>query len=425
MKLLNFVLVDAAVYIPFTIFASTGAAICGRFAHTLTERLLRMKKNVNLLREFSVPLIVGVVLAIGWANFDFPGYTRFLTTPLAGDLSFHFFANELFMALFFAVAAVEITQSCLPGGDLYPACRAVSPFLATLGGVIGPALVYLLLNALFGRPELQHGWGIPTATDIALAWLAARAIFGSAHPAISFLLLLAVLDDAIGMIIIALFYPDPHHPVEVHWLILVVAGMIAAFALRRFRISNYWPYLILGGGLSWAGLYLSHLHPALALVFIVPFLPHGLHETLHLFEEKPYTDNSPLARFELEWKAAVDVGLFFFGLANAGVEFSRVNTVTWLVLISLLAGKTVGIFAFGCLAEFLGFKLPAGIRKRELLIVGIVAGTGFTVALFVADAAFVDEAIVGAAKMGAMFSAAAMAVGVALGRVLGIWRCVR
>lgn len=382
------------------------------------------RQNLNLLREFSIPLISGVLLALVWANLDPTSYHHFNTSPLVGPLSFHFIANEIFMVLFFGIAAVEITQSCLPGGDLNPVSRAMNTLLATLGGVVGPALFYSVFNSLFGAPELARGWGIPTATDIALAWLAARLIFGAAHPAVSFLLLLAVFDDAIGLVIIALFYPDPLQPTAPLWLLLTLAGMALAYLLRRFEVRSYWPFVIIGGGLSWSGLHLAHLHPALALVFIVPFLPHGKRESRHLFEANP-ADYSTLARFEQEWKVFVDIGLFIFGLANAGVEFNNVGSVTWLVLASLLVGKSVGIFTFGCLADRLGFKLPNGIRKRDLLVIGVLAGTGFTVAIFVAGQAFVDETVMDAAKMGAMYSAVSVALGAILGRILGVWRCVR
>lgn len=380
-----------------------------------------MKQRLNLLREFSVPLIAGVALALWWANRDPAGYERFLDTPLLGGLSFHFLANDIFMAFFFAIATVEITQSCLPGGDLNPPRKALNPLLATLGGVVGPALVFLLLNQLIGSAELRRGWGIPTATDIAFAWLVARMVFGKDHPAISFLLLLAVADDGIGLAIIAIFYPNPHFPAAPGWLLLTGGGMAIAYLLRSARVKSYWPYLIIGGGLSWAGLYNAHLHPALALVFIIPFLPHAPKERLHLFEEDE-RDRSTIARFEHEWKVIVDFGMFFFGLANAGVEFSSVGTVTWLVFLALLLGKCGGIFLLGSVAERFGFPLPHGMRKKELFVAGIIGGFGFTVALFVSGEAFVDPAIQGAAKMGAMLSATVAVVAFGAGRVLGVGR---
>lgn len=375
-----------------------------------------MKKQINLLREFSIPLLLGVLVAIIWANLDFAGYDHFINAPKFYGLSFHFISNELFMVFFFGIAAVEISQSCLPGGDLNPIKKAINPLFGTLGGVLGPIAVYLLLNRLFGSPELQNGWGIPTATDIALAWVAARMIFGANHPAVSYLLLLAVADDAIGLGIIAIFYPDPNHPVQPVWLGLTGLGMMLAWLMRRFNLQSYWPYLIAGGGLSWFGLHHAHLHPALALVFIIPFLPHTAKEEGHLFEDDP-DEHSTLSTFEHEWKIFVDFGLFMFSLANAGVQFSSVSSVTWLVLAALLIGKPLGIFGLGMLADRIGFPLPEGMKPGELLIAGIVAGTGFTVALFVSGEAFTDPLIQGAARMGAMLSLLAALVGLVAGRL--------
>lgn len=380
-----------------------------------------MKQRINLLLEFSVPMISGVLIAIGWANLFPAGYHAFQTRPLLGGLSFHGITNELFMVLFFGIAAVEVTRSCLPGGDLNPPSRAVNPLLGTLGGVLGPVAIYLGLNAVLGRPELRNGWGIPTATDIALAWLVARAVFGAAHPAVSYLLLLAVADDAVGLAIIAAFYPDPSLPVQPVWLSLTCLGMLAAYGLRRLKVRSYWPAVLMGGALSWTGLHRAHLHPALALVFIVPFLPHKRRETMRLFE-MDMADHSPLSQFEHEWKAVVDVGMFMFGLANAGVRFSSLGTATWLVLAALVFGKTLGISGFGLLACRLGFGLPRGMRSRDLLVAGIISGIGFTVALFVAGEAFTDPALQGAAKMGAMLSIAVAVAGKVAARLLNVRR---
>lgn len=377
-----------------------------------------MRNHLNLLREFSVPLIIGVITALFWANLDPEGYRHLNYDPFLGPFSLHFLTNDVFMALFFGIAAVEITQSCLPGGDLHPLKTAINPLLATLGGVLGPVICYFGLNAMIGAPELARGWGIPTATDIAFAWLTARIIFGARHPVISFLLLLAIADDAIGLIIIALFYTDPTSPVLPAWLLLTGLGMAAAYGLRRYGKKNYWPYLIFGGIPSWFGLHEAHLHPALALVFIIPFLPSRSKETKHMFEEDP-VDRSTLARFEHEWKVTVDFGLFMFGLVNAGVPLAAMGTATWLILASLIIGKTAGIFILARLAVYLGYPLPENMTARDLFVAAIIAGIGFTVALFVAGEAFTDPVIQGAAKMGAMLSCLAAALAFACSRVLG------
>jgi len=380
-----------------------------------------VKQRLSMLREFSVPLLAGVVVALVWANMAPEGYHHFNHDRIFGLFSIHFIVNDLFMVLFFGIAAAEITQSCLPGGDLHPVRKAINPLLATVGGVVGPVLVYLVLNEVIGEPSLRRGWGIPTATDIALAWLAASLVFGRRHPAISFLLLLAIADDAIGLAIIALFYPDPTVPAAPQWLVLVLIGMGAAALLRRQNIQNYWPYIILGGSLSWAGLFMTHLHPALALVFVVPFLPHPPRETKHVFEEDIH-DLSPLARFEHDWKVMVDFGLFMFGLANSGVQLTSIGDATWLVLASLVIGKTGGIFLMGWIGQRLGYPLPSKIGMKELALIGLIAGIGLTVALFVAGEAFIDPVIQGAAKMGALLSGGCAVVAIIAGRLMKVRR---
>lgn len=380
-----------------------------------------MQKRINLMREFSVPLLAGAGLALLWANLAPAGYRAAMHGPWLGPVSFHFVSNELFMVLFFGIAAAEITQSCLPGGDLYPLRQACNPLLATVGGVLGPALVYLVANRCCGSPSLANGWGIPTATDIALSWLVARLVFGSRHPVISYLLLLAIVDDGIGLAIIAIFYPDPSHPIMPAWLLLTGVGVVAAFLLRRAQVRSYWPYLLGGGGVSWFGLYHAHLHPALALVCIVPFLPHQRREAKQLFVDDP-RDRSAIAKFVGEWKVVVDFGLFMFGLANAGVVFAEVAPVTFLVLGALLVGKTAGVFCGGCLGVRLGYPLPPRVGKKELLVTGMVAAIGFTVALFVAGEAFSDPGIQGAAKMGAALSVGAALLAWTAARMLGVRR---
>ena len=174
-------------------------------------------------------MIAGLV----FANTDIHAYEEMVDYHIFGDntkifgkaVTVHFLVNEIFMVFFFGIATKEITQSVLPGGALNPIPKAINPLMGTLGGVFGPAGLFFLLAWVFygGGDDLStvaNGWGIPTATDIALAWLVARVVFGASHPAVSFLLLLAVADDAIGLGIIAVFYTDSEHPVAPSWLLL-------------------------------------------------------------------------------------------------------------------------------------------------------------------------------------------------------------
>ena len=405
------------------------------------------KGFTNFLIEFSIPLIVGVILGIVYANVDYDSYHKIVDYHIGGasllghDVTVHYLINDIFMVFFFGIAAKEITESLLPGGDLNPPSKAINPLLGTLGGVFGPVGVYLLLtNVLYSgdqATQVATGWGIPTATDIALAWLVARVVFGNKHPAVSFLLLLAVADDAIGLGIIAVAYPK-YEPDVMQLLYWTVPGMLLAYGMRKKGVNTWLPYILFAGVLSWIGLSKAHLHPALALVPIVPFIPGPTRDT-GLFEEsdeadeehaqaaaghpvEEHHDHSPLHNFEHNLKLPVDFGLFFFGFANAGVQFSEMNNVTWIVLGSLILGKTIGIFFFSWAGDKMGFPLPKGMDLRHLFVAGIIAGLGLTVALFVAGEAFKGDLsmYMGPAKMGAVFSAVAALLAIIAGKILKV-----
>lgn len=378
---------------------------------------------VAVLRRYSIPLLLGVVSAVVLANVAPSAYATLLHAGPEGGPSLHFLVNDVFMALFFGVAAKEITESTLPGGALNPLRRAVNPLLGTLGGVVGPALVFLAYCHLSGERALLRGWGIPTATDIALAWLVARFAFGGAHPAVSFLLLLAVADDAIGLAIIAVFYPSPTHPVAPVYLLLVALAMGIAYALRKRETKSFWAYLLVPGVLSWAGLHLGHLHPALALVPIVPFMPSAKTDLgMYVEYEREVDRHDTLNEFEHAVKGVVDFGLFFFGLVNAGVAFTSIGPATNAVFLALALGKTLGITVASGTAHALGFSLPEGMDLRALFVASVVAALGLTVALFVAGVAFTDPVTQGAAKMGALGSALMGPLAVLLARLLRIER---
>ena len=384
------------------------------------------RRVVALAQEYSLPLILGVFAGLLVGNLDHHLYERlvdfhplgFHTSVLGHPVTAHFLINGVFMVFFFGIAAKEITDSVLPGGTLNPIRTAINPLMGTLGGVIGPALLYLLLTYIFygqsaNFAEVANGWGIPTATDIALAWLVARLVFGNGHPAVNFLLLLAVADDGIGLGIIAVFYSDPELPVRPLWLLLVIGAMATAWGMRRLNVRSWAPYIAVAGLMSWVGLLQASIEPALALVPVVPFLPAGSAKGQ---EEVPALDTggmpehmashpqSPLEQFEHHLKLFVDLGLFFFAFVNAGVTFGAINTVTVIVLASLIVGKTMGITLFSMAGVWMGFPLPNGMGVRHLAVAGLIAGIGLTVALFVAGKAFAGPPFQEPAKMGAVLS---------------------
>ncbi|WP_182865275.1 Na+/H+ antiporter NhaA [Rhodopirellula sp. JC639] len=334
--------------------------------------------------------------------------------------SLSFIINDVLMALFFAIAAKEVWESLLPGGALSNPRKAATPLLATFGGIVGPALFYLLGAYATGtQAELGQGWAVPCATDIAFSYLVARLIFGPGHPAIAFLLLLAIADDAAGLLILAIFYPSA--PIEPIWLLLTAGAMAFAWLLRKLKIHSHWFYLLGPGVLSWFSFYMAHIHPALGLVPIIPMLPSAVSD-LGIFARDELHRDDTLNEFEHFWKTPVECILGLFGLANAGVVLSSVGTGTWLVLAGLLLGKPVGITAMTLLAEK-GFRLqkPAGMDYRHVVTLGMVAGIGFTVALFVSVAAFkIPGATQDSVKMGALLSFGAAPLAVLIAKLLSV-----
>jgi NhaA family Na+:H+ antiporter len=238
-------------------------------------------------------------------------------------------------------------------------------------------------------------------------------IFPVGHPAIPFLLLLAIADDALGLLILAAFYPS--RAVSLTWLpLLMAAAILLAVVLRRRRMQSFWLYVIGPGSLSWAALHVGGLHPALALVPIVPLMPHSPRD-LGLFSREEGRQPDTLSRFEHWWSVPVQFVLLLFGFANAGVPFERIGSGTYYVLAALLLGKPLGIILFSVASRLAGGELPEKLRLGDLLIVGIVASIGFTVSLFFATAAFPGGLALAETKMGALLSfvAAPLAVGVA------------
>ena len=411
--------------------------------------MARTRYLIDVLHQYSILLILGVIAGISLANIDYHIYERLVEYhPFGPDLTLfhrhitvHFLINEVLMVFFFGIAAKEITDSVLPGGVLNPIQKAINPIFSTVGGVVVPAGMYLLLALLFyggtdAFREVANGWAIPAATDIALAWLLARMVFGTLHPAVNFLLLLAVADDAIGLLIIAAFYPNPEIPLQPVWLLLTLGGMGAAFTMRRLGVNFWWPYIVVGGALSWVGLISSSIEPALALVPIVPFIPSanvrhddpvrvaafpkGSHSTLETSVSSD-AHEGPLEKFEHQLAFPVDVILLLFAFANTGVPFSAANEVTVIILASLIFGKTVGITLFGLVGQKLGFPLPAGMDVRHLAVTALIAGLGLTVALFIAEKAFhSDSPFEAPAKMGAILSVGVAVLALVAGRLLRI-----
>lgn len=394
-----------------------------------------------------IVMLVAAITAILWANSPWSqSYTELWSMPVkieVGDvlhldhLTLQSWVNDALMTLFFLLVGVEIKREMVHGELRNP--RAVAlPVAAAIGGMVLPALIYTAINT---GGEGVSGWAIPTATDIAFA-VGIVSMLGRRVPTAAklFLLTLAVADDIGAIVIIAVFYTGN---LSWGWLACAAAGLLVIWAMRRADVYSLAPYLAVGAFI-WLALLESGVHATLAgvaLGLLTPAWPlrsprrfpqqtrrvldrieHSYYDRVltHVeFEENEQElaeisrqatlATSPLTRLEhglAPWVAYVVVPLF--ALANAGVPLTASalgnigsDPITLGVVAGLLIGKTFGVFG----ATMLALKLrvgerPAGTTSLQLFGLAIVAGVGFTVALFVASLSFDTTAATDSAKVG-------------------------
>ena len=389
---------------------------------------------ITFLLENSLFLIAGAVIALVWANVG-----HHSCEGIAHNHTFHFVVNDILMAFFFLLAGKEIREAMLPGGALSTVRTASLPIMATVGGMLGPASIYII-GAKVLMPELMPGWAIPMATDIAFSYLVAKMIWGRTDangktPApIVFLLLLAIADDAGGLIVLAMFYPQPlmvnfgevigvgflaAHPMIVFTAFVGAAIGTALLFWKKLNINNFWPYLLVPGVLSWFGFFFGGIHPALALVPLAWCLPHE-HTDLGIWAPGESEGADTLNRMEHWWKNPVEIILGLFGFVNAGVALSAMGTGTWLVLAGLIVGKPVGVVLLTKVGEMFGLQMPEGMETKDLIVVGFAAAIGFTVALFISVVAFQPGPLLDSVKMGALFSFGAAILTFGVAKMLGV-----
>lgn len=309
---------------------------------------------------------------------------------LAINLTIQKVVNYLLMTLFFFVIGLEIKRE-LTTGHLASVKKALMPLLAALGGIAVPALIYL---AIAGR-EAPGGWGVPVATDIALA-VGLLAMLGSMVPESlrSFLLGIAVIDDIVAILIVAFVYSSG---IKFSWLATGLALVLAVALLQKLNVTSVFAYLLLGI-LLWFALYKTGVHPTLAGVVLGLLTPNIPRKTKKGFAE----DSDSFS--EIEWleQKLHPFSAFFcvpiFAFTNTGVVVNSEtlsqatqSVIAWGIFFGLVAGKPIGILATTIAAAKLNIAdFPKGASKSLLAATGSTAGIGFTVAIFIAQLAFKD-----------------------------------
>ena len=422
--------------------------IASRFAHLL-----------HIESMSGIVLMLAAAIALGWANSPWASsYFATWHAPLALTLGpwswstdLHFFVNDVLMTIFFLVVGMEIRRE-MHNGALANLRQASLPVMAAIGGVAVPALIYV---AFAGQDQLLlNGWAIPTATDIAFA-VGVLALLGKSIPGPLriFLLALAIIDDIAAVLIIAFFYSGG---LDYSGFAVAFAGLALVVLFNRMGIASAWAYA-LPGAVLWLGLLQTGAHPTLAGVVLGLMTPVAmrpaqrhhlevaqqaltrirlqaqqgqfeadvLHHELRIASAAQRDLLPPVFRLPMMLHPWVAFGVMpIFALANAGVQFGGVDlsatgpqTVALGILVALVIGKPVGVF----LATFLAVKtglcsLPQGVNWAGVVLVGLLAGIGFTMAIFVGGLAFSDAALLGAAKMGILGASATAAV---LGLIYG------
>jgi NhaA family Na+:H+ antiporter len=361
--------------------------------------------------DYLMALPVGCAAALIWANTLPDSYFRFAHAAA-------FVVNDVGIVFFFALITKEVAEATLPGGALHPWRRAALPVAGAVGGVIVSIACYLAFIQYVGEHMLAAGWVASCAIDIPGSYVIARLIFGR-HPAVPFLLLLAIAADAIGLACVAVLNPvSDAHPAIGLGLMAVAIGAAAAF--RRRGVKNFWLYLIGPGTLSWLALFLGGVHPALALVPIVPFFPHGRRDRGLLVDPAPQAHDT-LTLFERWWRLPVEGVLLLFGLVNAGVPLHGLEPGMWAIPLAAL-GRPIGIVAAGGIAIGLGLHLPRLCSWRELVVVGCTASIGLVFALFFATAVMPPGPVLLEMKMGALVTVAGGGLAFAVARLLRVGR---
>ncbi len=353
-------------------------------------------RPVSLLRAFldnassgGIILMVAAAFAILVANSPLAAAYFDGLHAYVGGLSVHHWINDGLMALFFLLVGLEIKREVIDG-QLSTWPRRVLPGSAAIGGMVGPALIYLAFN--MGPTGHPNGWAIPAATDIAFA-LGVLSLLGSRVPTTLkvFLTALAIIDDLGAVVIIALFYTTSIDMVNLGLAAGLIVGLVA---MNRFGVRRLLPYLLLGAVL-WFFVLQSGVHATLAGVVLALTIP------LRPSPTRPDDMNSPLHKLEHGLQPWVTFLILpIFGFANAGVSFAGMSIgqladpVPLGVAAGLVIGKQVGVFAAAALVIRAGWaELPMYATWRQVYGVSLLCGIGFTMSLFIGLLAFPDSTL--------------------------------
>ncbi|WP_375606439.1 MULTISPECIES: Na+/H+ antiporter NhaA [unclassified Bartonella] len=413
-----------------------------RASRVTNQALSAIERFLHIEALSGIVLLLAAASALIFANSKYADlYESFWHTPLGFNLGhftlswdLHFWVNDALMTIFFLVAGMEIRRE-IHEGALADFKQAILPIVAAIGGVCFPAIIYFIFNFNDGH---IHGWAVPTATDIAFA-LGILALLGKKIPSNLHIILLslAIIDDIIAVLIIAFFYSTN---IDLSGLMIAGAGIALVLFFQWIGLASAWLY-ILPGAIIWWGLMVTGVHPSLAGVILgmmTPVFPTRtlvaplttLSNAMQILQEKNIKTDlhhistalkkmrkgqraiiAPVTRVQKALHPWVAYGVMpIFAFANAGVSFANFDLssdksflIVLGVVIGLFIGKPLGIITASYLAVKSGLcRLPPHMTWTGILLIGFLAGIGFTMSIFVSMLAFKNIILLDAAKIGVL-----------------------
>ena len=353
------------------------------------QLIIRDSRTIGVL--LSLCAIFSLILSnssVGLFYSEFWEYPIFAFKEIQVPLTVKDWINDALMAVFFFVAGLEIKKE-LKSGTLKTPQNAILPVFAALGGMVVPALIYISIN---GANDYATGWGIPMATDIAFS-LGIASLLGKRIPVSLkiFLMALAIIDDLGAIVVIAIFYAT-----TIHWVYIIVATLIVFLLwLSRYWLSTRFLLHVFAGIALWVILYNSGIHATVAGVLLAFTIP-----------TKSISNLTEKLHFPVQF-----IVLPLFALANTVIYFPKNILIAFQepysigIILGLIIGKPLGIVTFSwVLVKLKWGKLPNGVDWVQMIGIGILAGIGFTMSIFITTLAFGEDKIQNLAKIAILFA---------------------
>lgn len=394
------------------------------------------------VRRFANALLLGMVLATLWVNLSPDSYYDTLEwrlfdlelpvwlAPLPISLTPMLIVSHVLMPFFVAFIGKELWEALVLTRGAMAGRRALAPLAGILGGALGAIVVWVLVGAVIETAEeasFALGWQVPVGGDVVLAYFVARAVFGAGHPALHVSLLLTIGLDILGLLLTGL--TDPQAALRLVWLVLPALAVLTVWRLvardpgpgaseaRRRRATALWPYGV-AGLVSWAGVAASGLPPELGFLPIITVIPHA-DRSFGVFAEAEEFLHDPLNRLAHLFVKPLALVLFLFGLTRGGIDLGAFAPTTLTLLAALWLGKPLGLLAGVLLAtRVFGAGLPAALRRREVGLLALIAGMGFTVPALSLEITLPGGGMAEAARLGLALSLLAGPVAIVLARLI-------